>query len=664
MKFHVAGKNSPGRAVFVLLLAAAATFILPPPTVSAAKDDEFLISLPTEKEEKGETGKKGAESAAREEANKPPVQKKPSFQEEDMLQGVVYNIRDLRERSKANEILSVARPDYVFNPLPLLKQFVLGDWKHATDKNGVVSFPFLENYQNASAPVYQSFFYRRPDTGKTTRKTTESNVIMVPNGRTTIYTGYVVAPFTGNFRFCGFGEEALVVRFNNRIVLDYGDFSLTAGTWFEEHGDFLSVFGGSPKSADQKRMIRNSPVYSQSSLETYFTDYFNGHGIAKGLPVSVREGQVYPIEIVHCNSNKSPGVVLMMEYLDSNGKSLKNVIDRLPLFRTSEDLPEQSYGNGIPEFDPDSPVWKIVDAKGNPFPVRGNSRMRAAADSNATKNTRRTYQDSYYMQSVRSPFKKLTSASDRNDMLLGVVYDLKQTRDRKPITDSSSSRDILRQNLKPLLNGTWKRKYAKNGAVQFTDLEKYYASPTQFVTSTLLVHKEIPSTDVPKLFLCGSEVKPSLCVCIFSGFVTAPFTGKFRFVGACDDALLVRFNNSIVFDYGKVTLTGTSNFYTGVCKANNGADLGQGLPIEVTKGKVYPVEILVSDLGGNFSLCLYYEKLNAKGEPMKKNPKEFSLFPSPVLLDPNQRYMYLNIDPNAPSWKLINPSDVKVSKKK
>ena len=661
MKFHFAGKNKPGRAFFVLLLAAAAAFILPPPTVSAADDDEFLISLPTEKEEKDETGKKDSESAAREDANKPSARKNPSFQEEDMLQGVVYNIRDLKDRNKANGVLSVARSDYVSNPLSLLKQFVLGDWKHVTDKKGVESFPFLEQYENASALIYQPFFYQKPVTGST-RKTVESNVVLMPSGRTTIYTGYVVAPFTGNFRFCGFGEEALVVRFNNRIVLDYGDFSLTAGTWFEEHGDFLSVFGGSPKSAEQKRMIRNSPVYSQCPLETYFTDYFKGHGIAKGLPISVKEGQVYPIEIVYCGNPGSSGVALMIEHLDSNGKSLKNVIDRLPLFRTSEDLPEQSYGNEIPEFDPDSPVWKIVDAKGNPFPVRGNSKTRITASSTPTGNARRSYQDPFE-QSLRSPFKKLTNPSDRNGMLQGVVYDLKLTRDRKPITDSSSSRDILRQNLKPLLNGTWKRKYAKNGAVQFVDLEKYYVSPTQFVTSNLLVHKEIKSADVPKLFLCGPEVKPSLCVCIFSGFVTAPFSGRFRFVGGCDDALLVRFDNKIVFDYGKVTLTGTGNYYTGVCKANNGADLGQGVPIEVVKGKVYPIEILVADLGGTFSLCLYYEKLNAKGEAMKKT-KDYSLFPMPVLLDPNQRYMYLNIDPNAQSWKLINPSDVKVSAKK
>lgn len=660
MKFHIAGKNNSGRAFLVLLLAAVAAFILPPPTVSAADDDGFLISLPTEKEERDKTGKPGSESAAREEANKLPAQKKPSFQAEDMLQGVVYDIRDLKERSKANGVLSVVRSDYVPNPLPLMKQFVLGDWKHVTDKKGVESFPALEQYGTASAPLYQSFFYRKP-AAKSTRNTVESNVILMPTGRATIYTGYVVAPFTGTFRFCGFGEEALVVRFNNRIVLDYGDFSLTTGTWFEEHDDFLSVFGGSPKTAEQKRMIRNSPVYSQCNLETYFTDYFKGHGIAKGLPIGVKEGQVYPIEIMHCGNPGSSGVVLMTEYLDSYGKSSKNVIDRLPLFRTSEDLPEQSYGNEIPEFDPDSPVWKIVDAKGNPFPVRGNSRTRASASSTTTRDTRRSYQD-YNEQTVRSPFKKLTSASDRSGMLQGVVYDLKLTRDRKPISDSSSSRDILRQDLKPLLNGTWKRKYAKNGAVQFVDLEKYYASPTQFVTSNILVHKEVKSADVPKLFLCGSEVKPSLCVCIFSGFVTAPFSGKFRFVGGCDDVLLVRFDNNIVLDYGKVTLTGTGNYYTGVCKANNGADLGQGVPIEVTKGKVYPIEILVADLGGTFSLCLYYEKLNAKGEA--KKTMEYSLFPSPVLLDPNQRYMYLNIDQNAQSWKLINPSDVKVSSKK
>ena len=658
MRSNADGKSRAGRAVLTLLLFLVSIFIMPPPTASAAGDDDgYLISLPTKKDEKTEPENNDSASAQQQDENRP-AKKKPSFQEEDKLEGMVYYFHDLRERSKANGIMSVSKPDYVFDPLPIMKQFVLGDWKHAVNAKGVVSFPALENYGTGSAPLYHSFFYQKPASGNS-RKTAESGYTLVPSGHAAIYTGYVVAPFTGKFRFCGYGEDALVVRFNNQIVLDYGVFSLTAGTWFEEHGDFLSVFGGSPQTAAQKRMIRNSPVYSQCNLETCFIDLFNGHGVAKGLPVSVKEGQVIPVEIMHCGVDGRSGVVLMMEYLDPNGKPLKNVVDRLPLFRTSEDLPDQSFGSEIPEFDPDSPVWKIVDAKGNPFPIRSGSVLAdSGSGAKPDANARRTKQG-IDRPGSKSPFRKFTSVSDRKGMLQGVFYDLKMTSDRKPITDASSSRDILRNNIKPLLNGTWKRKYARNGTVQFLDLEKYYASPTQILASSLLIYKDIKSSDVPSLFLCGPEVKPSLGVCIFSGYVTAPFTGKFRFVGGCDDALLVRFNKNIVFDYGKVTYTGTANYYTGVCKANNGADLGQGLPIDVTKGKVYPIEILVSDLGGNFTLCLYYEKLNAKGEPMKKNPKEYSLFPSPVLLDPNQRYMYLNIDPNAQSWKIVDPLDVK-----
>lgn len=45
-------------------------------------------------------------------------------------------------------------------------------------------------------------------------------------------------------------------------------------------------------------------------------------------------------------------------------------------------------------------------------------------------------------------------------------------------------------------------------------------------------------------------MKPSRWIAIYRGKVRAPKSGTFRFVGAGDDVIAVRFNNQNVFDYG------------------------------------------------------------------------------------------------------------------
>ena len=640
MKSMLAKNKKNGLRLCFFLLAAAAAFFLPP-VQSPGADDNFLISLPSKDDDKA--------------ADQDESTRQPAVQQEDMLQGAFYDLTHVKETKRA-ELMSVVRSDMAPDPRSALCHFVLGDWKRAVDTRGCPHYTDLEQYTGLSEPLYRSSFYQLPVPASTAARmihprSNSSNPRM--DTWVAVYSGYVVAPFTGVFRFAGFGEDGLVVRFNRQIVLDYGVYSLSLGTRFDTIENYQSAFGGGSQTSDVRKMIRSNPLYSKYKMEFAFTDYFNGHGIAKGLPISVKKGQVIPIDILVANiDNNSSSVVLMIEMLDSKGNPLKNAPDRLPLFRTSESIPDESFGSDIPEYDPDSPIWKIVDSKGKPIPERRNK--DAYNDGRATARDAMLERE---RSNANSPIvSRYNSASSKKNMIQGVFYDLKLNQDGKPITYNDSAKDVLQKEIQPLLNGAWKKKInAKTGDIQFVDLEKFYASPAQLLTSRFFVDKEIRAADVPAMFLCGTEVKPSAWVCIFSGYVVAPFTGKFRFVGTCDDALLIRFNKQIVFDYGKVTFSGTSKYYTGIRKTGSGAELGQGLPVDVKKGEIYPIEIMFSDLGGTFSLGIFYERMNAKGEPAKKNPVELPLFPQFIPVDQrSSNNFFFPIDRGGSSWKFVD----------
>ena len=87
--------------------------------------------------------------------------------------------------------------------------------------------------------------------------------------------------------------------------------------------------------------------------------------------LSVRKGQVIPIDILLMeNRSQCFTLVLLIERLDGNGNPLDNLAMNTFLFRTTSDLPEHPakssadlgvYDNAaLPDFNPDSPIWKII----------------------------------------------------------------------------------------------------------------------------------------------------------------------------------------------------------------------------------------------------------------------------------------------------------------
>ena len=281
------------------------------------------------------------------------------------LQGVFYDLKQTKDR-KATDAMGnpTAKEDYARTRiLPVLKSFVNGPWKREYDKAGQVHYPELDEYYCSPTRLWNSCFYAERIEADVAPAAFGCGPEVSPGGWVCIYSGHVVAPFSGKFRFVGFADDILLIRFQQTIVLDFGMYSATLGDAFFGLGDFKRILSGHPETERQRRMIAESPLYSKYMLDVYFPSFDNGHGIAKSPVMEVQEGQVYPIEIMIA---EVPGgkfsMLLFVERLDEHGEPLEPNPESLMLFRTTLDLPERSRQGDFPPFKPYGPVWRVVNS--------------------------------------------------------------------------------------------------------------------------------------------------------------------------------------------------------------------------------------------------------------------------------------------------------------
>ena len=171
-----------------------------------------------------------------------------------------------------------------------------------------------------------------------------------------------------------------------------------------------------------------------------------------------------------------------------------------------------------------------------------------------------------------------------------------------------------------------------------TVLAKYYRSPTKLYAGSFY----LPSCDAayaPVAYKCADHVKPQAWVAIYKGKVQAPKSGKFRFVGTGDDVLAVRFNRKTALEAGWCIPSRNDNtigsplnahgkkYYEEVTRREENpvtyyqypetpkwnhelGGLTAGDVFEVKEGKVYPIEILISEIpGGAFGFALLIEDM-------------------------------------------------------
>lgn len=80
-------------------------------------------------------------------------------------------------------------------------------------------------------------------------------------------------------------------------------------------------------------------------------------------------------------------------------------------------------------------------------------------------------------------------------------------------------------------------------------LKKYYRSPNKAKTPYFCVPPSAPKV-LPMMFACEDKCSGEYCVALYRARVIAPKSGKFRFVGAGDDVMCVRFGGKTVLECG------------------------------------------------------------------------------------------------------------------
>ena len=447
-------------AFLLLAISFLILFLVQPASNAQNKADESLITLPAKKNET----KPKASSSTQKKDTAPQTPKT-----ETMLQGVVYDLKLMKDRQRNQSIsfpvLSTAdgkyREEYRDTTVNILKDFVNGPWQKSVDAAGRVSFPALNRYYCSSTRVWASSFCMKEMESSVMPQAFACAEDVSPLSIVCIYSGYVVAPFTGQFRFIGGGDDFLVVRFREKIVLDYGYCSATLGVSLDaERRSILS-----PKKSNQQNAAttikknpierfmpspstlaaktEEKPLYSRISLELYSNACMNG--VAYGEPVSVKKGEVIPIEILMADMGNTFSFLLFYEHLDANGKPA-TMKRPLLLFRTSEEFPSSFSSDTAFTYDKNSPVWRVVNAKGRSIPshIKENDSAKKSKDTAADKKSA----GSKTVSTASETAKKDTasgkdSASGRDSATdkasSAVSSETKQPSESKPATKTENS---------------------------------------------------------------------------------------------------------------------------------------------------------------------------------------------------------------------------------
>ena len=242
--------------------------------------------------------------------------------------------------------------------------------------------------------------------------------------------------------------------------------------------------------------------------------------------------------------------------------------------------------------------------------------------------------------------------------LIGTLYDLKQTADRKPTSAAPANTGIApyRTSVREFLESGWSAER----------LQRFFKSPDKLVSGQLFITGR-SADDAPKAFEVEKLMKPSRWVVHYRCYVEMPSSLPFRFVGSGDDFLIVRWNRKIALDDGYETyLAGGGNYKDFGVKVTQEFKVDRrpgglhrlkaGPWIQVTKGTKVPVEVLIGETpGGVFDCYLAIEvaKSSTKVNGQYEGEGKLKLFrcnsdPLPAGVGRDKRD--LDIDMEAKGW--------------
>ncbi len=209
--------------------------------------------------------------------------------------------------------------------------------------------------------------------------------------------------------------------------------------------------------------------------------------------------------------------------------------------------------------------------------------------------------------------------------LVGHFYDLKQFRTKKlnPRLAKIGPALLAIEEVTSFIKTGWSS----------SSLSEFFQAPTTLYATQIFV-PVMPADEAPKAYAVEKEVKPMSWIAHYKGKVSPPTTGSYRFVGAGDDLMAVRFDGRLVLDCGgskgstfKPDRT-RSPTYAYSYKQNEwnvgtrgGFVVGNNMDLKA--GQFYDIDIVFSEgPGGLFCAMLLFEqagveyKKDSKGNPI------------------------------------------------
>jgi hypothetical protein len=205
----------------------------------------------------------------------------------------------------------------------LVTKFVNEGWKESV----------LNDYYKAPNTLYTTQIFIPNMSANEGPKAFDVDKEVQPSRWLVHYKCRISPPRSGDFRFVGAGDDYLVVRLNNKVVLDQGF----------------------AKATDWKP-------------EKYYNYGWTGvpNGFARGDKFHAVAGQYYDMEVLI--SERPGGLVffcLMVEEQDTEYRKDAKGNPILPIFRLADGpMPEPEKGQTLPPYEPNGPIWRSQPFRG------------------------------------------------------------------------------------------------------------------------------------------------------------------------------------------------------------------------------------------------------------------------------------------------------------
>ena len=142
--------------------------------------------------------------------------------------------------------------------------------------------------------------------------------------------------------------------------------------------------------------------------------------------------------------------------------------------------------------------------------------------------------------------------------LLGEFWDIKRAKDKKPLITLKagvSTYGYTDEEITDYFKAIRKVVSARGDAT--AALEKYFHADA-VLSANGIFQPTMNAAEAPKAFGVEKEVAPVLWLGVYRGRIRAPFADQFRFVGGCDNVLLVIVNGKLVLDGSLKHMPGSS----------------------------------------------------------------------------------------------------------